>query len=1054
VAQAPDPFRTRAVDQVQVTLTGLIAKASRLSVPELVSAAQADLRERWQRGERVLVETYLDQLPMLRASGDGLLDLVHAELLARADRGEHPDLTEYLRRFPGHEAALEDHFNLRGAIAAHLRRVQDDKETTPPAGHTAEPVLAGPGQAADELHGAFGRYRIERLLGRGGMGSVYLAHDTQLDRRVALKVLRFRADDSPQARDRFFREARAAATLEHPNICPVFDVGTSDGIPYLTMAYIEGMPLTEFTRDGQRLPPKQVAILVGKLALALAEAHQRGIIHRDIKPSNVMLNRRQEPILMDFGLARMATADDERLTRDGQALGTPAYMPPEQVNGQVEAMGPGCDIYSLGALLYEMLTGRTPFRGTVAEIMAAVLREEPRRPSTLRPGLDPRLDAICSKALAKKIADRYASMTELSAALEDYVQAGAAPPDGLQSTTIFPADKPSKRSSARSWVLAAAVLVAAGAGVAIWTAKRHDETATPTPPTALAGTPQVVAADDKAALAHKARAILETNCYRCHGKDDAAEGGFRDVLDVGRMVAHKKLVPGNSAASKIYRRITAGEMPPDTEKQRPSAADSAVIGQWLDAGAPAFADEAVVQQRPFRSTKDVLSAILAHQNGLPAQDRPRQRYFTLTSMHNNKAVKDAELRLARAALAKTLNSLSWAKAIVVPTAIDPDQIILAVDVAKLDWDRSDLWHEILKEYPYGLKHDRDLDEAVQALAREVYEKTGTDLPYVRADWFVATASRPPLYHTLLGLPQKARVLEGTLQVDSRANFLKNQLARAGFASSGISRQNRLVERSDAAYGAYWRSYDFKSSADLGNLFRYPLGPEFPANPFERQAFQHDGGEILFNLPNGLQAYMLVDGKDERIDEAPIEVVSDALKTSGTVQIINGLSCLACHGQGVRSDFKDTVRTGTALQGEPLAKVRALYPSEADMKKLLDADSARFLKALERATGPFLKVGADQAKDIKDFPEPVGAVARQYLSRELTLVDAALELGLDDPSVLYGALRGNDHLRRLGLAPLTKKETIKRQAWESLGNFISPYQEVASALQLGTPKRVK
>src|SRR5207248_3269451 len=153
-----------------------------------------------------------------------------------------------------------------------------------------------------------------------------------------------------------------AATLSHPNICPVFDVGTIDGIHYVTMAYVEGKTLSALIRGDERLPQKAVAAVVRKLALAMQEAHACGVIHRDLKPSNVMINKRNEPVIMDFGLARRAQ-ENARLTRSGSVLGTPAYMAPEQVKGDPKAVGPASDIYSMGVILYEMLTGELPFNG-------------------------------------------------------------------------------------------------------------------------------------------------------------------------------------------------------------------------------------------------------------------------------------------------------------------------------------------------------------------------------------------------------------------------------------------------------------------------------------------------------------------------------------------------------------------------------------------------------------------------------------------------------------------------------------------------------------------
>jgi serine/threonine protein kinase len=260
------------------------------------------------------------------------------------------------------------------------------------------------------------------------MGSVYLAEDTQLRRRVALKVTSFGTEDSPEARQRLLAEARAAATLEHPYLCPVYDVGEIDGRLYLTMAYIEGQSLAEST-GGKRLPERQVAALVGKLALALQEAHAKGVNHRDLKPSNVMIKRtgtRREPVIVDFGLARRDDVNEARLTRTGQVMGTLDYMAPEQIRGDPKEIGPACDIYALGVILYELLTGQLPFEGSHLAVVGQILTQPPYPPSTIRPDLDPRLEAICLKAMAKNAGDRFASMDALAAALTEYLRAPSA----------------------------------------------------------------------------------------------------------------------------------------------------------------------------------------------------------------------------------------------------------------------------------------------------------------------------------------------------------------------------------------------------------------------------------------------------------------------------------------------------------------------------------------------------------------------------------------------------------------------------------------------------
>jgi class 3 adenylate cyclase len=295
--------------------------------------------------------------------------------------------------------------------------VEQDADATPP---TSAPSDAERTPAPTDWRERVGRYQIVRLLGRGGMGSVYLAHDTQLDREVALKIPHFNAQQAGMM-ERFFREARAAGRLQHPNICPVFDVGESDGVHYLCMAYVEGQTLFERLRDFTSRSPREAAALVRKIALALEEAHTKGVIHRDLKPSNVMIDRRGEPVVMDFGLAReVNAAAANNQTQAGVVMGTPSYMSPEQARGDAAAVGPGCDVYSLGVVLYELLTGQVPFTGHPLEVIAHHLRDEPPPPSTLRPELDARIESICLKALAKEPSRRFLCMGEMAQALEEY----------------------------------------------------------------------------------------------------------------------------------------------------------------------------------------------------------------------------------------------------------------------------------------------------------------------------------------------------------------------------------------------------------------------------------------------------------------------------------------------------------------------------------------------------------------------------------------------------------------------------------------------------------
>ncbi|MDA0806493.1 MAG: protein kinase [Planctomycetota bacterium] len=270
----------------------------------------------------------------------------------------------------------------------------------------------------------FGRYAIKKQLGKGAMGAVFLARDTQLNRDVALKVPTF-SDKSPgNMIERFYREARSAATLTHPNICPVYDVGEHAGIHFISMGYIEGRPLSAYIESGKKQPERQAAAVVKKLALALQEAHDKGIIHRDLKPANIMIDQRSEPIVMDFGLARITNDKEEaRLTREGTVMGSPAYMSPEQVEGR--KIGPQCDVYSLGVVFYELLTGQTPYQGTVVSVIGQILAANPKTPIELRPDLSPECSAVCLKAMASNLSERFQSMAEFARALDAFIKGDA-----------------------------------------------------------------------------------------------------------------------------------------------------------------------------------------------------------------------------------------------------------------------------------------------------------------------------------------------------------------------------------------------------------------------------------------------------------------------------------------------------------------------------------------------------------------------------------------------------------------------------------------------------
>ncbi|MBS0201699.1 MAG: protein kinase [Planctomycetes bacterium] len=263
-------------------------------------------------------------------------------------------------------------------------------------------------------------YTIAGEIGRGGMGVVLKARHTVLNREVAIKMPLAHYLDDPSARIRFLREARSAAMLSHPNICPIHDVGEVGDKPYLAFSYVRGNSLRDWAKQ-QPPTARKAAEIVALVARAVDHAHAHGVIHRDIKPANVMIEATTlRPVLMDFGLAKELADHSSDLTHTGQVMGTPSYMAPEQAAGRMTEIGPLSDVYSLGVVLYELLTGQQPFRGSVGEVLRQVQTDEPVEPRKLVPHIHRDLETICLKAMAKEPARRYATALALAEDLERF----------------------------------------------------------------------------------------------------------------------------------------------------------------------------------------------------------------------------------------------------------------------------------------------------------------------------------------------------------------------------------------------------------------------------------------------------------------------------------------------------------------------------------------------------------------------------------------------------------------------------------------------------------
>ena len=403
----------------------------------------------WRAGDRPLIEDFLvgatdSNLPAL------LRHLVGLELDYRGGLGEFPGSSEFRRRFPGHEGLIDSIF-AEFVPQSHVVRAGDSETVeirTPRDGLRSGSATSPPPDFLLNIPGV----EILSELGRGGMGVVYKARQTRLNRICALKIILPGEHNSTEFRARFLAEAETIARLRHPNVVQIYGLGDHDGRPYFEMEYVEGGSLAG-RLTGTPWPPETAARMVAVLARAVGDAHRLGIVHRDLKPANVLLTAEGEPKVSDFGLAR-SLSSDVRLTQTGQLVGTPCYMAPEQAEAGVVEVGPAADVYSLGAIVYELLTGHPPFRAaTTLQTLDLVRSREPVPPRELQPGTPHDLQTICLKCLEKEPAKRYATAGELADDLRRFLDdepiraAGRAP---RPADAVGPAQPGSGRIARRS----------------------------------------------------------------------------------------------------------------------------------------------------------------------------------------------------------------------------------------------------------------------------------------------------------------------------------------------------------------------------------------------------------------------------------------------------------------------------------------------------------------------------------------------------------------------------------------------------------------------------
>jgi serine/threonine protein kinase len=438
---------------------------------ELVADILAEQRREWEGGRHVLVEHFLERHPELRQDEESALDLIYGERLLREEFGPRVPDDSYLERFPSLAEKLRRQFavdgwmdaaasptDLEGATVPHPEAASAEA-TTLPAAPAAEPQLP----PADLQLPSFVGYETLELLGHGTFGVVYKVRQAPpLNRVLALKLIRSEAGGEPL----FLREVETLANLRHPHIVELYDFQDNGGRPYCTMEYVEGGTLGKKLKGGP-LPPREAAELFEKLALAVQKAHEAGVVHRDLKPSNVLLDKGGSPKVTDFGLAKWLNAEASLL---GSSLlaGTPLYMAPEQTRGKSDKIGPPADVWALGVMLYEALTGRRPFAGeSLASLFAAIRHAEPAPPRKLRREVTRELEAIALKCLEKEPGQRYESARQLAedlrAWLEDRALRHVKPRRWPALAWRFTRRHPALCGSAQG-----AIVVAAAALFAVW----------------------------------------------------------------------------------------------------------------------------------------------------------------------------------------------------------------------------------------------------------------------------------------------------------------------------------------------------------------------------------------------------------------------------------------------------------------------------------------------------------------------------------------------------------------------------------------------------------
>ena len=447
-------------------------------------------------------------------------------------------------------------------------------------------------------------------------------------------------------------------------------------------------------------------------------------------------------------------------------------------------------------------------------------------------------------------------------------------------------------------------------------------------------------------------------CRSCHGPGESAQGSF-PAGDMASIAANPAFVtPGDPGNSRLLTSISSGRMPLG---KRPTASETAQLASWIASLAAADTQAAPPpanpsRQRPVVSYLSEVEAAVRDIATVHQLDRQYVRYFSYRSQYNGvmgcetEAAFTSRMRYYQAGFRKLLNSLSYGPTLVIPKPVaNTRNTLVRVDLRDLRWSAAD-WDRMIGHYFYGISEHGS--PSLETLVRG----TGTVLPVVRTDWFMSNASKPPLYNDFLKLPANIHTLEkDVLRVDTAANIRNLDAVRAGFGqgASGVSDHNRMLERHDLGQGGYyWVSYDFAGDVDRQDLKRFPHGPESIGQlPAGLHPFEHDGGEMIFSLPNGMQGYYLSTSKGDRLNVGPTAIVSFRSRPIGKgIEVTNGRSCFDCHASGIipkRDEIRAHIETSTLFSFDQRDVLLKMYLPQEQLDKVYQKDLSQFVAALDR-----------------------------------------------------------------------------------------------------------